>query len=331
VVARNTIDPGLAGLSVAYALRLTSNLNWLVRMSTDVENNLIAVERCIQMTELTTEAAFKGPEVPPDSWPDKGAIVFKNLKMRYREGLPLVLQGVSASIKQREKIGICGRTGSGKSSLMLALFRIVEPADGTIVIDGQDISRIGLHDLRSKLAIIPQDPTLFTGTIRSNMDPFHRYTDDKIWRALEAVETKEQILSMEGGLEARVSEYGENLSVGTRQLLCLARALLKHSKILVMDEATANVDFETDALIQKAIRKEFQDVTVLTIAHRINTIMDCNRVLVLEAGSVVEFDTPQELLNNEGSIFYGLARDAGLVGGGKKSQQHDADIDTVIT
>jgi len=164
------------------------------------------------------------------------------------------------------------------------------------------------------------------------MDPFRAYTDEQIWHALEAVETKDQILLMEGQLEARVSEFGENLSVGTRQLLCLARALLKHSKILVMDEATANVDFETDALIQKAIRKEFKDVTVLTIAHRINTILDCNRVLVLHAGTVVEFDTPQELLNNEASVFYGLAREAGLVGGGKKSKQHeDEDIDTIIT
>jgi len=296
---------------------LTSNLNWLVRMSTDVENNLISVERCIQFTQITTEADFKGPNEPPMDWPDKGVIVFKDLQMRYRENLPLVLKGVNASIKPREKIGIVGRTGSGKSSLMLALFRIVEPAHGTIVIDGQDIKQLGLHDLRSKLAIIPQDPTLFTGTIRSNMDPFNSFTDEKIWRALEAVEMRDAIMCMDHQLDAPIVEYGENLSVGMRQLLCLARALLKRSKILVMDEATANVDYETDALIQKAIRREFQDVTVLTIAHRINTILDCNRVLVLDAGQVVEFNTPQELLNDEKSVFYSLAKEAGLVTGKK--------------
>jgi len=284
-----------------------------VRMSTDVENNLISVERCVQFTQLETEADFKGPNEPPPNWPDKGAIVFKDLQMKYRDNLPLVLKGINANIKPREKIGICGRTGSGKSSLMLSLFRIVEPTQGTIIIDGQDITHLGLHDLRSKLAIIPQDPTLFTGTIRSNMDPFNSFTDDKIWRALEAVEMKDQILCMDKQLDAPVTEYGENLSVGMRQLLCLARALLKRSKILVMDEATANVDFETDALIQKAIRREFQDVTVLTIAHRINTILDCNRVLVLVGGNVVEFNTPQELLKNEKSVFYGLAREAGLL------------------
>jgi len=316
VVARDSIDPGLSGLSVSYALRLTGNLNWLVRMSTDVENNLISVERCVQFTQLETEADFKREFEPPKNWPEKGAIIFKDLKMRYREGLPLVLNGINANIKPREKIGICGRTGSGKSSLMLALFRIIEAAEGTIEIDGLDIKTLGLHDLRSQIAIIPQDPTLFTGSIRSNLDPFLKYTDDEIWRALEAVEVKNQILSMGDQLDARVTEYGENLSVGTRQLLCLARALLKRSNILVMDEATANVDFETDTLIQKAIRKEFKDVTVLTIAHRINTIMDSTRILVLSAGTVVEFDRPEVLLKNEASAFYGLAKQAGLINSG---------------
>jgi len=232
--------------------------------------------------------------------------------MRYREGLPLVLKGINCKIKPREKIGIVGRTGSGKSSLMLALFRIVEPTQGHIEIDGIDIHKIGLEELRSKLSIIPQDPTLFTGTIRSNLDPFCRYTDSEIWNAIEAVELKDQVRNLEGNIEHPITEYGENLSVGTRQLLCLARALLKRSNILVMDEATANVDYKNDALIQKAIRKEFKDVTVLTIAHRINTIMDYQRVMVLDAGEIIEFDSPEDLLKREDSVFCGLAKQGGI-------------------
>jgi len=215
------------------------------------------------------------------------------------------------SISPKEKIGIVGRTGSGKSSLMLALFRIVEPSSGLIEIDGINISTIGLSELRSQLAIIPQDPTLFTGTLRSNLDPFALHTDTEIWNAIEAVELKDQIRNLENGIEHQVTEYGENLSVGTRQLLCLARALLKRSNILVMDEATANVDYHTDSLIQKAIRREFKDVTVLTIAHRINTIMDYDRVMVLDSGKIMEFDYPQELMKREDSLFFNLVKQGG--------------------
>jgi ABC-type multidrug transport system fused ATPase/permease subunit len=280
-------------------------------MSTDVENNLISVERCIQFTELAIEAPPDSPNPPATSWPAKGAIEFKNLTMRYREGLPLVLKGINCHIRPREKIGIVGRTGSGKSSLMLALFRIVEPTEGHIEIDGINIHNIGLEELRSKLAIIPQDPTLFTGTIRTNLDPFNKHTDNDIWNSIEAVELKDQVRNLDGSIDHPVSEYGENLSVGTRQLLCLARALLKRSNILVMDEATANVDYKNDALIQKAIRREFKNVTVLTIAHRINTIMDYDRVMVLDAGQIIEFDSPNELMKREESVFYSLAKQGG--------------------
>jgi len=182
-----------------------------------------------------------------------------------------------------------------------------------IEIDGINIHGIGLEELRSKLAIIPQDPTLFAGTIRSNLDPFNKYTDNDIWNTLEAVELKDQIRNLSGdhGIDSPVTEYGENLSVGTRQLLCLARALLKRCNILVMDEATANVDFKNDALIQKAIRREFKNVTVLTIAHRINTIMDYDRVMVMDYGTIVEFDSPNELMKREDSQFYNLAKQGG--------------------
>ena len=211
------------------------------------------------------------------------------------------------------QIGIVGRTGAGKSSLTLSLFRLIEPASGKIVIDSLDVTQIGLHELRSKLTIIPQDPMLFSGTLRSNLDPFGQYTDDQLWMAIEHSHLKDFVKSQENQLEHKVSEGGENLSVGQRQLICLARALLRKTKILVLDEATAAVDVETDSLIQSTIRKEFSDCTIITIAHRLNTIIDSNRVLVLDHGSIAEFDTPDNLLANYESLFYSLAKDAKLV------------------
>jgi len=302
----------LAGLSITYALQLTGQLNWLVRMSTEVETNLISVERCTQYIRLEVENPPILEFRPPLTWPSQGAISIQNLCLRYRKGLPLVLNGINCHIKPKEKIGIVGRTGSGKSSLMLALVRIVEPEMGSIRIDDLDIQNIGLDDLRSKLALIPQDPTLFTGTIKSNLDPFCEHSDEEIWHALEATSIADQVKQMNSGLESPVSEFGENLSVGTRQLMCLARAILTDSKILVMDEATASVDFETDTLIQKTIRREFANVTVLTIAHRVNTILDSDRVMVLSDGQITEFDSPSMLLKNDQSAFFSLVKEAGV-------------------
>jgi len=285
----------------------------LVRMSTEVETNLVSVERCTQYSNIIIEAppiieSFR----PPPNWPTQGAISIHSLRFKYRNDLPFVLNDISCEIKPREKIGIVGRTGAGKSSLMLALFRLVELDSGRIVIDEIDISQLGLDDLRSRLSIIPQDPTLFTGTVRSNLDPFNEHTDEELWEVLIATGIKTQIEQMEKGLLEAITEFGENLSVGTRQLVCLARAILRRSKVLVMDEATANVDFETDALIQDTIRKEFKNVTVLTIAHRINTILDYDRVMVLSEGSIAEFDTPVALLDNPESIFSSLAKQSGV-------------------
>ena len=211
------------------------------------------------------------------------------------------------------QIGIVGRTGAGKSSLTLAMFRLIEATNGIIVIDDINISKIGLHELRSKITIIPQDPVLFSGTIRTNLDPFNVYSSEKIWQALEHAHLKDFVTSLESGLEYVVSEGGDNLSVGQRQLMCLARALLRRTKLLILDEATAAVDPETDALIQNTIRQEFAHSTVLTIAHRLHTIMDSNRVLVLDNGKVAEFDSPNQLLRNKSTIFYSLAENAGLV------------------
>jgi len=311
VLERDNIDPGMAGLSLTYALNITVVLNWLVRMSTEAETQLVSVERVMQYAKIDTEApASILQTLPPRTWPQDGAIEFKNLTLRYRPDLDLVLRGITISIMPQEKVGVVGRTGAGKSSLMLALFRLVEAEGGSVEIDGINIATLGLDTLRSRLSIIPQDPTLFTGTIRSNLDPFDKYTDDEIWYALDKVHLKDYVLSM-NGLETLVAEYGENLSVGQRQLMCLGRALLKRSKILVMDEATAAVDYETDRLIQKTIREEFVEVTVLTIAHRIQTIVDYNRVLVLDQGRVAEFDAPSVLLQDSNSMFYSMVHASG--------------------
>lgn len=206
-----------------------------------------------------------------------------------------------------------GRTGAGKSSLMMALFRVIEPTKGTITIDGVDVSTIGLHTLRKNITIIPQDPVLFSGTLRVNLDPFVEESDEAIWDALEHAHLKGFVRGLEAGLNYEVAEGGENLSVGQRQLICLARALLRKSKILVLDEATAAVDLETDELIQNTIRTEFNGYTVLTIAHRLNTIIDYDRIMVLDKGEVTEFDTPQHLLANHQSAFYLMAKDDNLV------------------
>lgn len=313
-VLQKDTNEGDVGLSVSYALQITQTLNWLVRMTSDVETNIVAVERIKEYGETPQEAAWDIPSsAPPASWPHNGTVDFKNYQVRYREGLELVLKGITFSVKGGEKVGIVGRTGAGKSSLTLALFRIIEAAGGSIFIDGQDVSKMGLHALRSRLTIIPQDPVLFSGTLRINLDPFGKYSDDDVWRALEHAHLKSFVKGLAAGLNHEVSEGGENLSVGQRQLICLARALLRKTKVLVLDEATAAVDLETDDLIQRTIRTEFHDCTVLTIAHRLNTILDSNRVIVLDRGNVVEYDAPEALLQKKSSVFYGMAKDAGLV------------------
>nr|XP_027217424.1 multidrug resistance-associated protein 1-like [Penaeus vannamei] len=314
VLGRDTISGGLVGLSVSYALSVTQTLNWLVRMTSDVETNIVAVERIKEYTETTQEAEWEIPEKkPPEYWPEHGVVEFNKYSTRYREGLDLVVKDIDCKISGGEKIGIVGRTGAGKSSLTLALFRIIEAASGNITIDKIDISKIGLHDVRRRLTIIPQDPVLFSGTLRMNLDPFNLYDDEKVWSALEHSHLKDFVSGLNAGLQHEVSEGGENLSVGQRQLVCLARALLRKTRVLVLDEATAAVDLETDDLIQQTIRREFADCTVITIAHRLNTIMDSSRVLVLDKGEIREFESPENLLKDKKSIFYSMAKDAGLV------------------
>ncbi|KAF2317861.1 hypothetical protein GH714_041180 [Hevea brasiliensis] len=244
-------------------------------------------------------------------WPSSGLIKFEDVVLRYRPELPPVLHGLSFIVSPSDKVGIVGRTGAGKSSMLNALFRIVELERGRILIDGCDTAKFGLMDLRKVLGIIPQSPVLFSGTVRFNLDPFNEHNDADLWEALERAHLKDVIQRNSLGLDAEVSESGENFSVGQRQLLSLARALLRRSKILVLDEATAAVDVRTDALIQKTIREEFKSCTMLIIAHRLNTIIDCDRILLLDSGQVLEYDTPEELLSNEGSAFSKMVQSTG--------------------
>uniref|UniRef100_A0A4W4EQB9 ATP-binding cassette, sub-family C (CFTR/MRP), member 3 n=1 Tax=Electrophorus electricus TaxID=8005 RepID=A0A4W4EQB9_ELEEL len=312
VLGKEKLSPGLVGLSVSYALQVTMSLNWMVRMTSDLESNIVAVERVKEYSETPSEAPWEVEnKKPPNEWPPEGNVEFADYSVRYREGLELVLRNISLKVKGGEKIGIVGRTGAGKSSMTLCLFRLLEAASGEIIIDGVKIAEIGLHDLRSKLTIIPQEPVLFSGTLRMNLDPFEKYSDDDIWNVLKLSHLHKFVSNQPAKLDLECSEGGENLSVGQRQLVCLARALLRKSRILILDEATAAIDLETDDLIQSTIRTQFEDCTVFTIAHRLNTIMDYTRVLVLDKGQIAEFDTPTNLIAQKG-IFYGMVKDAGL-------------------
>ncbi|KAI9340135.1 P-loop containing nucleoside triphosphate hydrolase protein [Zopfochytrium polystomum] len=313
VFARSSVSPSLIGLALSYVLQVTQLLSLCIRQYTEAEVQLVSIERLNNYaTELVTEppAVIKDSR-PPANWPSEGRIVLENVSMRYAEGLPLVLKSVSLEIGAGEKVGIVGRTGSGKSSLMLALFRLIEPCEGSIFIDGVSTTAIGLFDLRSRLSIIPQDPVLFSGTVRSNLDPFGKHNDLELWDSLDASGLKMAITVLDGGLDARIDTNGENLSVGQRQLMCLARALLRKPKLIVLDECTANVDLETDYQIQMTLRTKLEGSTILTIAHRLNTVVDYDKILVLDGGRVVEYDEPANLLDPSSKSYRGLF--AGMV------------------
>ncbi|POW00076.1 hypothetical protein PSTT_13383 [Puccinia striiformis] len=317
LAASKPLDSGMVGVLMSYALSITQSLNWLVRSATEVETNIVSCERVVEYTKLKQEGPWETDEHdrPSPSWPAKGEIVYEGVECRYREGLDLVLKGVDFKVQAQQKIGICGRTGAGKSTITLSLFRLIEKAAGRILIDGVDISKIGLNDLRSKISIIPQDSQCFEGSLRANLDPEGLKTDEETMEGvLEHSKLKAHIQSLEGGLDARIEEGGNNLSNGQRQLLCLSRAmLLKSSKILVMDEATSSVDPETDSDIQTVIRNEFKSFTILVIAHRLNTILDCDKILVINKGKVVEFDSPDNLMKNKDSEFSKMCQEAGLI------------------
>uniref|UniRef100_A0A673AZ78 ABC-type glutathione-S-conjugate transporter n=1 Tax=Sphaeramia orbicularis TaxID=375764 RepID=A0A673AZ78_9TELE len=312
VYGRGKLSPGIVGLAVTHSLQVTGILSWIVRSWTDVENNIVSVERVKEYARTPKEAPWtvEGTLVP-SSWPSSGSIQLEDFGLQYRKGLDWALKDISISIQDREKVGIVGRTGAGKSSLALGIFRILEAVKGRICIDGVNIAQLGLHELRSRLTIIPQDPVLFSGTLRMNLDPFETCSDQELWKALELSHLTSFVSTLPKKLDYQCSEGGENLSVGQRQLLCLARALLRKTRILVLDEATAAVDLQTDQLIQSTIRTQFEDCTVLTIAHRLNTIIDYSRVLVMDQGSIVEAGPPSELLRQQ-SHFYQMCVEAGL-------------------
>lgn len=298
------IDPGISGLAVTYGLNLNMLQAWVVWSMCNLENKIISVERILQYMSIPAEPplSVQDDKLTQD-WPSEGEIMLNNVHVRYAPHLPFVLKGLTVTFPGGMKTGIVGRTGSGKSTLIQALFRIVDPTVGQILVDSIDICTIGLHDLRSRLSIIPQEPTMFEGTVRTNLDPIGEYTDSQIWEALDRCQLGDEVRRKELRLDSPVIENGENWSVGQRQLVCLGRVILKRSKILVLDEATASVDTATDNLIQKTLRQQFSDATVITIAHRITSVLDSDMVLLLDNGVAVERDTPTSLLEDKSSLF----------------------------
>ncbi|XP_076736105.1 ATP-binding cassette sub-family C member 4 [Maylandia zebra] len=310
ILLRDGLVAGEVGLVLTYAVTLMGNFQWTVRQSAEVENMMTSVERVVEYTELKSEAPLETQKRPPPDWPSQGMITFDRVNFFYSKDGPPVLKDINATFQPKEKVGIVGRTGAGKSSLVSALFRLAEP-QGKIYIDGIVTSEIGLHDLRQKMSIIPQDPVLFTDSVRKNLDPFNQHTDEDLWKALEEVQMKSVVEELPGKLETVLAESGSNFSMGQRQLLCLARAVLRKNRILIIDEATANVDPRTDELIQKTIRDKFKECTVITIAHRLNTIIDSDRILVLESGTIQEFDHPFTLLQNKEGALYRMVQQMG--------------------
>ena len=346
IVGRDSIDASLAGFALAFSLQYTSSIIWTLRGYSNLELDMNATERIIEYSRLDTE--HQGGNEPPAAWPTEGRLEFEGVVAGYAPDLPPVLKGLSFVVEKNQRVGVVGRTGAGKSSLTLAIFRFLEAREGSILIDNVDISKINLHDLRSRLAIIPQDPVLFSGTVRSNLDAFDHHTDAELRDALERVhllrttglasETASRPMTANAGdqlpptapptpnpnadkkadkntnifnsLTSRISEGGLNLSQGQRQLLCLARAIVSRPKIMVLDEATSAVDMATDVLIQRSIREEFEDSTLLVIAHRLTTIADFDKILVMSEGRAVEFDSPKNLLEKKG-LFWEMVGQSG--------------------
>lgn len=318
VTARFSVPPSIGGLVLSYILGIVQMLQFTVRQLAEVENGMNAVERLLYYgTQLEEEAPEHTIDIKP-SWPEKGEIIFDNVEMRYLANLPLVLKGMTMHVRGGERIGIVGRTGAGKSSIMSTLFRLVELSGGHITIDGLDISTIGLHDLRSRLAIIPQDPTLFRGTVRSNLDPFGEHDDLKLWSAIRQADLVPEDASIDDRdptrvhLDTTVEEDGLNFSLGQRQLMALARALVRGSQIIVCDEATSSVDMETDDKIQNTIATGFKGKTLLCIAHRLRTIIGYDRICVMDAGRIAELDSPAALWQRQGGIFRSMCDRSGI-------------------
>lgn len=308
VTSRFSVDPSIAGVVLSYILQIVMMIQWMIRQLAEVENSMNSTERLYFYGHgLPSEAPLKTSTPIPENWPSSGTVEFRNAAMRYRPGLPLVLKNLSITIPGGSRIGIVGRTGAGKSSITSALFRLVELDSGSIYIDGIDISTLGLHDLRNKLAIIPQDPTLFRGTIRSNLDPFNQYPTAALLEALRASYLDSAIT-----LDTPVDEEGLNFSLGQRQQVALARALVRGARVVVADEATSSIDVETDKAIQRSMREGFKGRTLLCVAHRLKTIIGYDKVVVMEAGEVTEMGAPKELWERQGGVFRGMCDKGGI-------------------
>ncbi|GFO45549.1 multidrug resistance-associated protein 5 [Plakobranchus ocellatus] len=301
------LNPALAGLALAFTLQMSGLFQFTARLAVETEARFTSVQRMLEYCNDDTKEPIATSRLKTE-WPVGGSILFQNVSLRYGSDAPLALSDVSFEAKSQQKIGIVGRSGAGKSSLAVALFRLFEVESGQICVDGQDICEIPLDQLRPALSIIPQDPVLFAGTLRYNLDPFNKLSDVDLWQAIDRCHLSDLVRTSNLQLETAVSEGGNNFSVGERQLLCLARALLKRSKILILDEATAAVDSETDALIQATLRDAFQECTMLVIAHRLATVLHCDKILVMEAGKTLEFDTPTNLMSNQGSKFKAMIK-----------------------
>jgi ABC-type multidrug transport system fused ATPase/permease subunit len=338
VISLKGMGAALSGFALGFALQYTEAVTWLLRNFSGVEMNMNSTERILEYSSISIEK--QGGSDAPAAWPTEGRLDVDELVVGYADDLPPVLKGLTFSVNRNERIGVVGRTGAGKSSLTLALFRFLEARSGSIYIDGVDMSKIKLHDLRSRLAIIPQDPVLFSGTVRSNLDPFDEHTDQELRDALQRVHLISSartsgtttpatpVIATDGSngkstteptkntnpfasLNSPISEGGLNLSQGQRQLLCLARSIVSRPKIMILDEATSAVDKNTDALIQRSIREEFQDATLIVIAHRLSTIVDFDRILVIDQGKVAEYDTPASLMKLDNSVFKGMVENSG--------------------
>jgi ABC-type multidrug transport system fused ATPase/permease subunit len=326
-----SIGAALAGFALSFSLEYTGSIMWTIRHYANLELDFNSAERVIEYANLRTESQ-DGAD-PPAAWPSEGRLEVNDLVVGYADDLPPVLKGLSFTIEKNERVGVVGRTGAGKSSLTLALFRFLEAREGSVSIDGLNISKIKLHALRSRLAIIPQDPVLFSGTVRSNLDAFDEHTDSELRDALLRVHLvsapssrdemagpsipatpvpgQNQNTNPFTSLSSPITEGGLNLSQGQRQLLCLARAIVSRPKIMVLDEATSAVDMATDALIQRSIREEFTDSTLIVIAHRLSTIGDFDKILVMDDGRGAEFGSPRDLMEIEGGIFRGMVKESG--------------------
>ena len=303
VLLHGTVAPAMAGLALAYSWHISGVLQYTTRLISEAEVRFISVERILAYVETTVAEGREKCIKPPPSWPNQGIIRFQNVSLSYRKNLPNILHKISFNTLSGEKIGVVGRTGAGKSSLSVALFRLVELSGGNILLDGLDISEVPLSVLRSKISIIPQDPVLFSGTIRTNLDRFSKYNDKELWEILNKTMLSNRVSAMPSKLDTVISKGSSGLSVGECQLMCLARALLENCKVLILDEATASIDPDTEAAVQCTIQKEFESCTVLIIAHRLTTVTNCDRILVMDEGKVVEFDSPKELLANPNSFF----------------------------